>query len=161
MDSETLSAPLQRSISQQSAVSVRSHRSTTVRGARRAKLVSQPSSSASSIAASDKSLTSFPSFSPESPRDERPFSPDARDGATLPPSKSPKPPSAASLVDSLTTTTSPRPPAARNGLFEDAPLSTKKVPGALHHADDANLERLIAKHGAVSLVRQVAEDLAQ
>lgn len=40
-------------------------------------------------------------------------------------------------------------------------MATSKLPGALHVADDEHLERLIARHGAVSLVRQIAEDLAQ
>jgi small G protein signaling modulator 3 len=46
-------------------------------------------------------------------------------------------------------------------LFEDSPITTHKIPGALHHANDGHIERLIARHGAVGLVRQVAEDLAQ
>lgn len=36
----------------------------------------------------------------------------------------------------------------------------QKIPGALHLADDEHIERLIAKNGAVNLVRQIAEDLA-
>jgi len=159
MDSES-SAPLERSVSQQSATSVRSQRSSTVRGARRAKLASQPSSSASSIAPSDKSLTSFPSFSPESPRHERFFAGDEFDGATLLSRRSPNQQSATTLVDSLTTS-SPRPAAARGSLFEDSPLAATKIPGALHLTDDVHIERLVAKHGAVRLVRQIAEDLAQ
>ena len=151
MDPEA-SVPLQRSVSQQSSVSV-SQRSQTVRRAR--KLSSQPSSSASSIAASDKSLTSFPSFSPDSPREERPLSTSPeppQPSATLPP---------ASIVDDLTTSSSPQLSAARRALFEDAPPSSKKIPGALHHADDKHIERLISRHGAANLVRQIAEDLAQ
>src|SRR3569833_2433610 len=101
MDSET-SAPLERSVSQQSAASVKSYRSATVRAGKRSRLVSQPSSSASSIAASDKSLVSFPSFSPDSPRDEPPFSPGALDGPAL---LSPKSTDPHSIVDSQTGTT--------------------------------------------------------
>lgn len=37
----------------------------------------------------------------------------------------------------------------------------RKVPGALHEADDEHIQRLIARHGAVGLVRQISEDLAQ
>jgi hypothetical protein len=44
-------------------------------------------------------------------------------------------------------------------LFEDSPVT--KIPGALHRADDDHIERLIKRHGAVGLVRQIAEDLAQ
>ena len=180
------SAPLERSISQQSGVSTRSYRS----GARtRKKLLSQPSSSASSIAPSDKSLTSFPSFSPDSPREERSsfFPARGRDGsATVASSRKTSGQSLAiseqgegqqaegqaeaqteaqdrlqpsAIVDNLTTTTPISP--ARGALFEDAPLASRKVPGSLHHADDKHIERLIARHGAVALVRQISEDLAQ
>ncbi|KAK3314587.1 rab-GTPase-TBC domain-containing protein [Apodospora peruviana] len=157
------SAPLERSVSQQSAASARSVRSGTSRTRKR--LTSHPSSSASSIAASDKSLTSFPSFSPESPRAERFFLND-NDSATLTSRKrsspdsiasQPEHPRPASIVESLTTA----PPPSRGGLFEDAPLATKKIPGALHHADNDHIERMIARHGAVNLIRQIAEDLAQ
>ncbi|KAH8883439.1 TBC-domain-containing protein [Thozetella sp. PMI_491] len=173
MDPEQ-SVPLERSISQQSATSIKSHRSTTGRARRR--LPSHPSSSASSIAASDKSLVSFPSFDPDSPRDLRdgqPATPDACDNATPASAsasrKSPDPdrgqqPRPASIVESLTSAS----PAGgggggggmRNALFEDAPVSTNKIPGALHHADDEHIERLISRHGAANLIRQIAEDLA-
>lgn len=177
------SAPLERSISQQSGTSTRSHRS----GVRtRKKLLSQPSSSASSIAPSDKSLTSFPSFSPDSPREERCFFlPRDDDSATVTSSrktsgqslstseqgegsgqdqggehnKQQDRPQPSAIVDHLTSTTPISP--ARGALFEDAPLTSRKIPGALHHADDKHIERLIARHGAVTLVRQIAEDLAQ
>lgn len=158
--SETASLPLERSFSSHSATSFHSHRSATVRGARTRKLIGQPSSSrASSVAPSDKSLTSFPSFSlkpsgleqfhdegrlkkvtQESENDRRN---DNRSGRST------------SIVDTLTWRNS-----ARDALFEDAPLS-RTVPGALHRASDDHLERLIARYGAVSLVRQIAGDLAQ
>lgn len=64
-------------------------------------------------------------------------------------------------MDSLTSTDTHTPKQSRNALFEDAPLATNKIPGALHLADDEHIQRLIARHGAASLVRQVAEDLAQ
>ncbi|GAO16202.1 hypothetical protein UVI_02045060 [Ustilaginoidea virens] len=51
-------------------------------------------------------------------------------------------------------------PSPRDALFGDAPLS-QTIPGALHQADDEHIERLIGRHGAVSLVRQIAGDLAQ
>ncbi|PTB63714.1 RasGAP protein, partial [Trichoderma citrinoviride] len=173
---------LERSVSQSSNVSYRSHRSVRT-GKARAGLLNQHhhlSSSASSIAESDKSLTSFPSFSPELPgtdrfadsypdpdhdhdhdhdhdnpdhnqlkaairQPDRPARVKALSGASA----------SSSIVDSLTWRNS-----AREALFEDAPLS-QTVPGALHKADDKHLERLIARHGAVSLVRQIAGDLAQ
>ena len=157
------STPLERSVSQQSAASTRSHRSGTSRVRR--KVTSHPSSSASSIAASDKSLTSFPSLAPESPRHERPATPDAYDGATLASTSHKSPDSyparqrPASIVDSLTTA-SPKVGRTRDALFEDSPFSAKKIPGALHQANDEHIERLISRHGAVSLIRQLAEDLA-
>ncbi len=40
------------------------------------------------------------------------------------------------------------------------PVSSRKIPGALHQANDEHIERLIARHGAVTLIRQLAEDLA-
>ncbi|TPX17095.1 uncharacterized protein E0L32_003213 [Thyridium curvatum] len=159
MDNEP-SAPLERSVSQQSTTSVKSYRSSTVRAAKRGKLASYPSSSASSIAASDKSLTSFPSFSPDSPREDRSSQREVSGGATSLTTKSPGSQKSGSIVESLTIA-SPNPTRARSALFEDAPLSTRKIPGSLHVAPDENIERLIAKHGAVPLVRQVAEDLAQ
>ncbi|KAL1883035.1 hypothetical protein VTK73DRAFT_110 [Phialemonium thermophilum] len=162
MDTEA-AAPLQRSVSQQSGTSMRSQRSQTVRPGKSRRLASQQSSSTSSIAASDKSLTSFPSFSPESPRQTSTF-----------PSESPLLPfSAASSrqtsgvlhpgsgVETVTSISSPCAAAARDSLFEDTLISSTKVPGALHLADNEHIERLIARHGAVNLVRLISEDLAQ
>ncbi|KAF9874546.1 TBC domain-containing protein [Colletotrichum karsti] len=162
------SLALERSVSQQSGTSMKSARSSTVRG-KRSKLNSQPSSSASSIAASEtKSLTSFPSFSPGSPNPKHSFPPDP----TTPPEPEPEPPAtvrkisdtrstAFNLLGNLTGSTSAAEQAARDALFEDSPISTTKIPGALHHADDEHIGRLIARHGAVPLVRQVASDLAE
>jgi small G protein signaling modulator 3 len=153
MDFEPGSAALERSASHHSNTSGKSSRSQTVRIKQR-KYASYMSSSASSI--SDKSLTSFPSFSPESPRDERPLIPKVT-GGTANSSRKPSDP-AHSIVESLTTFS---PSQDRVGLFDDAPLATQQVPGAIHHASDEHIERLIARHGAVTLVRQIAEDLAQ
>lgn len=183
-------SPLERSISQQSYRSRSSQKSNTVRASsKRARLASQPSSSASSIAPSDKSLTSFPSFSPESPTDERPATPtsptpsppSANDGsvdqltpaaaaaAAPDPLQIPRDLSRSQLSPSIVETllsgaSSPLAPSARprTALFDDeaAPLLQQSVPGALHVADDAHIQRLIARHGAVGLVRSIAEDLA-
>ena len=144
---------LQRTGSHHSTSSRRSQRSQTVRVKPR-KYSSYISSSASSI--SDKSLTSFPSFSPESPRDERIFQLRANDGTAQ---ASRKPSDPCSIVESLTTSS----PSAktRSALFDDAPLAASHVPGALHLANDEHIERLISRNGAVALVRQIAEDLAQ
>ncbi|KAE8393353.1 hypothetical protein BDV23DRAFT_39642 [Aspergillus alliaceus] len=48
----------------------------------------------------------------------------------------------------------------RAALFDDA-VPVHDFPGALHLADDAHIERLVASTGAVKLVRQFARDLAQ
>ncbi|KAL3471134.1 hypothetical protein BJX99DRAFT_32910 [Aspergillus californicus] len=48
----------------------------------------------------------------------------------------------------------------RAALFDDT-VPLRDFPGALHLADDAHIERLIASNGAVKLVRQFARDLAQ
>ncbi|KAI1845343.1 hypothetical protein JX266_008438 [Neoarthrinium moseri] len=170
MESEPSSATtghLERSTSQLSTTSLRSGRGHTMRAKsrQRAKLTSQPSSSASSIAASDKSLTSFPSFSPDSPRADPPFFDNITSAAwnASPTHDARRKPSNSqsvnSIVDDLTSESTPR--TNRNSLFEDTPLSTRKIPGALHVADDDHIQRLINRHGAVNLVRQVAEDLAQ
>ncbi|KAL4946788.1 hypothetical protein BDV06DRAFT_181540 [Aspergillus oleicola] len=48
----------------------------------------------------------------------------------------------------------------RAALFEDS-VPVRDFPGALHLADDAHIERLVANNGVVKLVRQFARDLAQ
>ncbi|KAF5012693.1 hypothetical protein FDECE_1253 [Fusarium decemcellulare] len=163
-------SPLQRSVSQHSSTSLHSHRSSrsnrsaTVRGPRGRKRLSQPGSSASSIAASDKSLTSFPSFSPESAANDRFEEPSwTKPASSQPPSADDTPvapkavpaSSRPSIVDNLAGESS-----ARSALFEDAPLM-RKVPGSLHQADDEHIQRLISRHGAIGLIRQISEDLAQ
>lgn len=164
MDSESaVAVPLERSVSQHSATSIRSHRSGTVRPSRSRKTTSQPSSSASSIAPSDKSLTSFPSFSPKAQRNGPPSPPQSYDEASISlpaESSTGSRPRVPTGVDILVTSSS-HATEVRSALFEDAPISTQKIPGALHLADDDHLERLIARHGALNLVRQIAEDLAQ
>ncbi|KAH7040227.1 rab-GTPase-TBC domain-containing protein [Microdochium trichocladiopsis] len=151
---------LVRTSSQLSAVSGSGKRGHSVRAkSRNRKIPSQPSSSASSVAASDRSLISFPSLSPETPRFERPDTPESFAGTIRSTAAMTHAISRPALVGTLTTSNSHR--STRSALFEDTPLATSKVPGALHVADDEHIERLIARHGAVSLVRQIAEDLAQ
>ncbi|KAG8413469.1 hypothetical protein J3459_015352 [Metarhizium acridum] len=161
----TSSCPLERSFSQHSAASTRSirstrsNRSTTLRAGRSRRLLSQPNGSASSIAASDKSLTSFPSFSPD-PTDASLFhNEEERLKTATQDTENNRMRNLSnrglSIVDSLTGKD-----ASRDALFEDAPLR-QSIPGALHRADDSHIERLISRHGAVPLVRQIAEDLAQ
>lgn len=147
-------------------------------------MASQPSSSASSVAASDKSLTSFPSFSPESPRDGLPDTPTSPTPATvtdgaddsistvashpLQPTSQPDPRtrSSSSIVETLVSAATSPPLQSSNrprtALFDEdaAPLLNQSIPGALHLAEDAHIQRLIDRHGAVGLVRSIAEDLA-
>lgn len=75
--------------------------------------------------------------------------------------------SSSSIVETLVSATSPPlPSSARNrprtALFDDeaAPLLQQSIPGALHLAEDTHIQRLIDRHGAVGLVRSIAEDLA-
>ncbi|EGO56891.1 hypothetical protein NEUTE1DRAFT_147410 [Neurospora tetrasperma FGSC 2508] len=184
-------APLERSVSQQSVLSTtRSHRSRASSTARaRKRLTSYPSSCASSIAPSDKSLTSFPSFSPESPRQELSFfelNPSSLSPSISPSRHSRKLSDPVSVADSVGNDSDPRQtpeapqpqrirpastvenlvtaesePDTRDALFQDVPLTANKIPGSLHHADNAHIERLIARHGAVNLVRQISRDLAE
>ncbi|KAI9821941.1 MAG: hypothetical protein M1827_002523 [Pycnora praestabilis] len=148
---------LQRTSSHASTISTKSRNSDTVR------IKPRKHTSASSLAAtpSDKSLTSFPSLSPEtSPSILRNGTP----RKAVPPqaqSQTPRKPSvhAPSIVESLTTASPPL--GNRSALFDDSPLNSRDVPGTIHHASDEHIERLIARSGAVDLVRQLAEDLAQ
>lgn len=48
----------------------------------------------------------------------------------------------------------------RAALFDDS-VPARDIPGALHLADDAHIERLISTTGPVKIVRQFAHDLAQ
>ncbi|KAJ5178639.1 uncharacterized protein N7500_001338 [Penicillium coprophilum] len=57
-------------------------------------------------------------------------------------------------------TTGPSHKSGRAALFADS-VPTHDIPGALHLADDAHIERLVAGTGAVKMVRQFARDLAQ
>ncbi|KAF2189736.1 TBC-domain-containing protein [Zopfia rhizophila CBS 207.26] len=63
------------------------------------------------------------------------------------------------IVGSLVATT----PSARerSSLFDDIPQEPDKVPGNLHYSSDQNIEDVLGRVGAVTLVRQLAGDLAQ
>ncbi|MCJ1433414.1 hypothetical protein MMC27_002774 [Xylographa pallens] len=113
-------------------------------------------------AGTDKSLTSFPSLSPEN----SPFLKDERNplvDLSLHSASGKQPRSAKhkpSIVESLTAHSQSF--RGRSALFEDSPTSTTQhVPGALHYASDDHIRRLVSRIGAVVLVRQLAEDLAQ
>ncbi|KAL8757536.1 MAG: hypothetical protein Q9199_002142 [Rusavskia elegans] len=150
MNPEQSHSKLERASSQ---ISNRSHKPGTVRTRSRKQSLVTPSSA--------KSLVSFPSLSPDNspstPGEGRFKSSPKLPKAPHTPFKSrPKSPS---IVDALVRKTSTF--KGRPALFEDSPKATgKDVPGNLHHASDEHLQHLIAKDGAVSLVRQLAEDLA-
>ncbi|SZF05106.1 unnamed protein product [Blumeria hordei] len=159
MDTPAGSASLQRSSSQHSYNSTNSIRSQTVR-IRPRKYASYMSSSTSSIntstSTSDKSLTSFPSFSPES----KPNQPRANNTDGINATSIPKNPDITPIIADEAVVASPA-SKARSALFDDAPISIKRVPGAIHNLTTQQIENLIARNGAVSLIRQIAEDLAE
>lgn len=112
---------------------------------------------------SAKTLESFPSLSPDA-------SPGAKSPHMLVASPQPQSPdpgpfkssskNTPSIVRSLITSTPSF--TGRSALFEDPPKgSAQSVPGALHRAKDKDIQHVINKTGAVALVRQLAEDLAQ
>ncbi|KAF2691289.1 TBC-domain-containing protein [Lentithecium fluviatile CBS 122367] len=49
----------------------------------------------------------------------------------------------------------------RSALFDDTPPEPAKIPGNVHYASDKNIEDMMEHTGAVSMVRQLASDLAQ
>ncbi|KAH7054524.1 rab-GTPase-TBC domain-containing protein [Macrophomina phaseolina] len=122
---------------------------------------------------SDKSLTSFPSLSPspeaspiatrfcepELSQPQSPQLPQENTGLPDPPTvrKAPKP--LQSIVGSLLAAV----PSSddRSALFDDTPQDVRSVPGNLHHASEEQIERMLARSGPVSLVKQLAQDLAQ
>lgn len=111
---------------------------------------------------SAKSLVSFPSLSPENSPSHGDDAKFVLDSVSPPNFTTPRKPSTPgpSIVEALIKST----PSfrGRSALFGDSPRgSGKDVPGALHLADDDHLQSLITKTGAVNLVRQLAEDLAQ
>ena len=108
-----------------------------------------------------KTLESFPSLSPEaSPSAKRAQPPTSQpehtsSQATITPTKQ-----AASAIQNLTQRTQSS--QNRSALFDEANKDdTDVVPGALHHATDEHIKRLVKKAGAIPLVRQLASDLAQ
>ncbi|MCJ1472513.1 hypothetical protein MMC13_001161 [Lambiella insularis] len=157
-DSSTLKTPSRTS----STTSTRSQKSCHARIKHRKLSPAVPTTQATPTTAdTDKFLTSFPSLSPQNspfPRDEDKFHGLFPDLLPVKPPNSPK--HKPSIVESLTA----KSPSfrGRSALFEDSPTSaTQHVPGALHYASDEHIRRLVARTGAVVLVRQLAGDLAQ
>lgn len=145
---------LRRTSSHNSVASSKSRRSTRnrIRSAQ-ARSAAAPASPAEA----DKGLTSFPSLAPDTPpKDPRVKAPN---NLLIPRPDQEALTHAASTVAGLTVVT----PSARQrtALFDDSPLAEHLVPGTLHHTTDEHIERLAARNGAVALIRQLAEDLAQ
>lgn len=154
MDNERDTQPERRTSTVSSSSNL--HRPGTVRARSRKQSLVTPNSA--------KSLVSFPSLSPEaSPalyaNGSFNLSPVARTGSIphTPRKDSTGPPS---IVQSLIQRSASA--RGRTALFDDSPKGTgQEIPGALHHASDDHIQHRIARTGAVALVRQLAEDLAQ
>ena len=105
-----------------------------------------------------KGLTSFPSISSDSPPKGPPV--EMARSARSPDASAPDQSRQAALTISTLTGSTPS-MRRRTALFSDAPREKRLVPGTLHHATDEHIERLATRIGAVALIRQLAEDLAQ
>ncbi len=116
--------------------------------------------SSKSIEEDDPALTSFPSFSPEM---------ESKSSKNIAQEALPKPKPLRTISQktrerktTLAGLTNASPSFNKqNALFDDSPRSSLDIPGALHLASDVHIERLVARTGAVKLVRQYAADLAQ
>lgn len=105
----------------------------------------------------DPALTSFPSFSPEP---DTKTSTSAKEVAVKPTRTISQ--KARDRKVTLAGLTSASPSFNKqNALFDDSPRSSLDIPGSLHLGSNEHIERLIARTGAVKLVRQYAADLAQ
>ena len=143
-----------RSLSQTSDASSRSNRTKSRNRPRKSP------SNASTIASPrlDPSLTSFPSLVPDppsGPKDDLQQLKPAQPSRTV----SQKAKHRKATLKGLTSASPPL--TGRSALFDDSPRSSLDIPGALHLANDEHIERLIARAGALKLVRQFAQDLAQ
>ena len=144
---------LERTSSQTSNAS---RRSGTVRTKPRKQSLVTPTSA--------KTLESFPSLSPEASPGAKQFPLAHADPKTKTQSeddKTPRKPTklGPSKVDILVKSS----PSFRGraALFDDTfTSSSNEVPGGLHHASDEHIQSLIGKKGAITLVRQLALDLA-
>lgn len=152
--SENGSNQSRRSSSQTSHASAETKKTKTIRGLPRRH---GSKNSSKSVEQDDPALTSFPSFSPE-PNTKPPSA--TEEGVNkLARTISQKVRDRKATLAGLT---SASPSFNRqNALFDDSPRSSLDIPGSLHLASDDHIERLIARTGAVKLVRQYASDLAQ
>ncbi|ETN42214.1 uncharacterized protein HMPREF1541_04155 [Cyphellophora europaea CBS 101466] len=142
-----------RSSSQTSHASSDSKRARTLRD--RPKRAGSKTST-TSLRAEDPSLTSFPSFDPE----QGP-TPESGHHETLPKVTRTTSQKARDRKATLAGLTSASPGLGGKALFDDSPRSSLDIPGSLHLSNDDHIKRLIARTGAVKLIRQYAADLAQ
>ncbi|KAF2761964.1 TBC-domain-containing protein [Pseudovirgaria hyperparasitica] len=164
-------ASLHRTSSQTSHSSGRKHSTVRVRPRKHSSNTSLQSSTLSS----QKSLTSFPSLSPtldsppipselslapntisttETTADATKEVPSAESSTIRKVSKASR-----SLVGSLVAT--PSSENNRNALFDDTPKYARVVPGNTHYTDDEHIQKMIDRTGAIPLIRQFANDLAE
>ncbi|KAL5338293.1 hypothetical protein BJX70DRAFT_367182 [Aspergillus crustosus] len=154
-----LRPPQRRSSSQTSSSSRHSQKAKAIR------TKTQKRHSASNATEPDTDLTSFPSLSPDrspqgflgQPASNRALTSALLNGGENSDGAMEHRQNRRATLAKLTTGSSS---SGRTALFEDSVL-IRDFPGALHLADDAHIERLIATNGAVKLVRQFARDLAQ
>ncbi|KAI9669479.1 MAG: hypothetical protein M1829_005068 [Trizodia sp. TS-e1964] len=151
---ETDSHSLERTGSHQS--STKSQRSEMPRAKPRKQ---NSNTSSRAVTPSHKELTSFPSLplhsSPQAERRQKTSTSPTPGGASRTSSANSKPPanSQQSSMKEFSTL-------QKTALFGDLPLSNSAVVGSLHLTSDEHIERLVARNGAVAMVRQLAEDLA-
>ena len=111
---------------------------------------------------SAKTLESFPSLSPDAspgPKSNRQLGTQSQPQTPYETPRKPSKKSPSTVESLITSTPSFR---GRSALFQDSPKgSPQDVPGALHLSSDADIRHLIKKNGAVALVRQLAQDVAQ
>lgn len=175
MDPPTRSPSVTSRASDSSTVRSISRQHSTIRArpqsTKRPSDASAVSESVTDDADKSRTLTSFPPLPPTSPpsthnpKDPRPSLPKLGGAPFSSPTlrtAQPKPSVPAALADLFA-------PAAadvqgRGALFDDAhPASNgaHHVPGTLHHQGNVHIEHLIARVGAVALVKQLSADLAQ
>lgn len=115
-------------------------------------------------ASDEQSLTSFPSLSPSlaaSPDSTFRYGPSTGSPIAVRNRSFPKPdrPASSTALDDLFSPASTTD--ERSALFQDTPKQVRDVPGTLHHQSDSHVEHMIARVGTVTLVKQMALDLAE
>ncbi|KAL9624124.1 MAG: hypothetical protein Q9160_001646 [Pyrenula sp. 1 TL-2023] len=145
---------LRRTSSQLSTASTKSNKGKPTRTRPRKSLSNASTALSTNL---DPSLTSFPSLSPENTPEARRHASQIEDVPQPNRTVSQKVKHRKATLAGLTNAS---PSLNGRALFDDSPRSSSEVPGALHLATDEHIERLLARSGAVKLVRQFAQDLA-